>query len=212
VPTQNVGPIWHDDYASIMTWQAFTANGANYIGYASVLVGNLLADTQPTPRAGYIKSGTRNLSRTAYAALRGWAMHNGVMVAMGAWAAGSIMVADNDDGSTFRIYDVRGEFPRYWDDARGLDLGRAFGAWQRGSLGVGDDGNNVATMRFGGSTLAEVYGYDAVTLEQLNASYPTRAFLGSDTPASGDGGYNTSTPYWGVSRPTNVPLLATVKF
>jgi hypothetical protein len=50
LPTTNIGAIWHDDYNSIMTWQVFSANGANYTGYASVLVGNLLMDTQPTPR------------------------------------------------------------------------------------------------------------------------------------------------------------------
>jgi len=130
LPASNIGPIWHDDYNSLMTWQVFNANGANYTGYASILVGSLLADTQPTPRRGYVKSGVTNLSRTAYAALRGWAMHNGVLVAAGVWAAGAIAMKDNADGTTFTVYDVRGEFPRFWDDARGADPLRGFGTFQ----------------------------------------------------------------------------------
>lgn len=130
LPTKNIGPIWHDDYASWMVWQEFTANGANYRGYASQLIGRLLLDTQPTPRAGYIKSGVQNLSRVTYAALRAWAMHNGLMVAPGVWAAGAIQCADNADGTTFRIYDVRSEFFRALDDGRGVDAGRVFGSSQ----------------------------------------------------------------------------------
>lgn len=134
LPAQNIGPIWHDDYNSVMTWQTFNANGAAYVGYASTLIGNLLQDTQPTPRTGYIKSGTQNLSRTTYAALRAWAMHNGLMVALGTWVAGALMVADNADGTTFRIYDVRGEFLRNWDDGRGANAGRTFGSAEAATI------------------------------------------------------------------------------
>lgn len=130
LPTKNIGPIWHDDYADWMTWQTFNQNGANYTGYASRLIGGLLLDTQPTPRAGYIKSGVQNLSRTTYAALRAWAMHNGLMVAPGVWSAGTIQCADNADGTTYRIYDVRGEFLRAFDDNRGVDVSRQFGTNQ----------------------------------------------------------------------------------
>lgn len=130
LPVADIGPLWHDDYNSIMTWQVFNANGATYTGYASVLVGSLLADTQPTPRLGYVKSGSNNLSRATYAALRGWAMHNGIMVAEGVWAAGTIAVKDNVDGTTFTAYDVRGEFSRFWSDGRGVNLGRGFGTWE----------------------------------------------------------------------------------
>ncbi|MFM5431378.1 hypothetical protein ACET9P_10855 [Aeromonas veronii] len=131
LPTSNIGPIWHDDYADWMTWQTFNQNGANYTGYASRLIGSLLLDTQPTPRSGYIKSGVQNLSRVTYAALRAWAMHNGIMVAPGVWAAGAVQCADNADGTTFRIYDVRAEFLRALDDGRGVDQGRSFGSWRK---------------------------------------------------------------------------------
>lgn len=178
LPTQNVGPIWHDDYNSVMTWNVFNSNGANYTGYASVLVGGLLIDTQPTPRAGYIKSGIANLSRTAYAALRGWAMHNGIMVAAGTWAAGAIAVKDNADGTTFTAFDVRGEFPRFWDDARGIDSGRVFGsaqldalqghfhnAYYKAATTVGTGGNTYAEHVTSGNTLGPITDMirDAIT-------------------------------------------------
>ncbi|MEF2146636.1 MAG: hypothetical protein V3573_14415 [Desulfovibrionaceae bacterium] len=130
LPTQDIGPIWHDVYNSIMTWQVFNANGANYIGYASVLIGAPIFDAQPTPRAGYIKSGTSNLSRVAYSALRNWAIHNGIFVEKEFWVAGTVAVRDNEDGITFTIYDLRGEFFRAGDDGRGIDVGRILGSWQ----------------------------------------------------------------------------------
>ena len=39
-------------------------------------------------------------------------------------------MADNPDGVTFRAFDVRGEFPRFWDDGRGVDAARVFGSGQ----------------------------------------------------------------------------------
>ncbi|BEV07967.1 hypothetical protein [Methylophilus sp. DW102] len=185
LPSSNIGPIWHDDYNSIMTWQAFTANGAAYTGYASVLVGSLLLDAQPTPRTGYVKNGTSNLNRTTYAALRGWAMHNGVMVALGVWSAGMIAVADNGDGTTFRIYDVRGEFPRFWDDGRGVDSGRVWGSGQADMLKAHDHP---------GGTSPYTGGY-------VNAS------------GTGPNGYNNVGSTGGSeTRPRNVAMLGAVKF
>lgn len=188
LPTSNIGPIWHDDYNSVMTWQAFTANGATYTGYASVLVGSLLLETQPTPRPGYVKSGVTNLSKTAYAALRGWAMHNGIMVASGVWAAGTIAVSDNVDGTTFKLYDVRGEFPRFWDDGRGVDAGRAFGSAQA-------DANKSHSHHYRTSNAAAGVAAAAVRASTLGDSAMT-------TESDGDA----------EARPRNVALLACIKY
>lgn len=211
LPVTNIGPIWHDDYNSIMTWQAFTANGASYTGYASVLVGNLLLDTQPTPRAGYIKSGVANLSRTAYAALRGWAMHNGIMVAAGTWAAGTIAVKDNADGTTFTAFDVRGEFPRFWDDGRGIDSGRVVGSWQKGTLvaidtptfavwGVSSDVDGQSAQSIVGADNYVLANYSGASLAGANSSGANSALPGNEEGWSG------------VSRPRNVALLACIKY
>jgi len=136
LPSTNIGPIWHDLFNSLMTWQSFTANGAAYTGYASQFVGRVEMDTQPTARAGYVLCGSQSLSlsRTQYAALRAWGLHNGRFVASDAWVAGTLLMADNPDGVTFRAFDVRGEFPRFWDGGRGIDAARVFGTWQANDL------------------------------------------------------------------------------
>jgi phage-related tail fiber protein len=64
--------------------------------------------------AGWLKMNGASLSRTTFAALFG---------AIGT-AFGSA------SSSTFSLPDVRGEFPRFWDDGRGVDPGRNVGTWQ----------------------------------------------------------------------------------
>ncbi|MCD1265528.1 hypothetical protein B5M44_20700 [Shinella sumterensis] len=129
LPTSDVGPIWHADYASVMTWQVFNANGAAYTGYASSGIGMPFMDGRSTARTGYLKRNGASLSKTTYAALWAWAQHNGRVVAIGDWAAGAYVFADNGNG-TFKLPDNRGEFERLWDDGRGVDTGRTFGSSQ----------------------------------------------------------------------------------
>lgn len=189
LPASNIGPIWHDDYNSIMTWQAFTANGAAYTGYASILVGGLLMDTQPTSRVGYVKSGTTNLNRNTYAALRGWAMHNGIMVASGVWAAGTIAMCDNVDGTTFKVFDVRAEFPRFFDDGRSIDVGRVFGS-------------NQAATEIGTGVFQAAY----ILYTNADNYRP-----GNNISRDGDAGYSGPEGFVSV-RPRNVALLSSIKF
>ena len=191
LPVSNIGPIWHDDYASVMTWQAFTANGATYTGYASQFVGTIFADTQATPRPGYVKSGSDALSRTQYAGLRNWAMHNGVMVASGTWAAGTIAMKDNADGLTFTVFDVRGEFPRFWDDGRGSDVGRLLGSWQPDEL---RSHTHDLPIEYGGN-------------QDLLAVVATNHIDEKISPLAKTG--NTG---GAETRPRNVAFLASVKF
>lgn len=86
-------------------------------------------NTAPT---GYLKANGAAVSRTTYAAL---------FAAIGTtWGAG-------DGVSTFNIPDLRGVFVRGWDDARGIDSGRAFASYQDQdnaphSHGISDPGHN----------------------------------------------------------------------
>lgn len=131
LPLADRGPIWHDGNNSLMTWQAFTANGANYNGYASVQIGHILAERQPTPRLGRVKVASGNLSKTVgmTARLWQWALHNGLVVPLANWSPGILFYADNADG-TFRVPDIRGDWDRYWSDGSSVDAGRLFGSWQ----------------------------------------------------------------------------------
>lgn len=112
LPTENIGPIWHDDYADVMTWRTIGA----YTGYASVN----LAVVSHCAAASAVPPGwrTRNgalLSRTTYAAL---------------YAALGTTYGAGDGATTFALPDDRGYFDRGWDDGRGIDSGRVFGSYQ----------------------------------------------------------------------------------
>lgn len=161
LPGSDIGPIWHADYADIMIWQTFNANGASYTGYASVNIGQPRLEMMASPRAGYIKRNGASLSKTTYAALWNWAKHSGLVVALGSWTAGTGFFADNGDG-TFKIPDVRGEHPRYADDGRGVDAGRAVGSWQDSAIkahthGVNDPTHAHYTANGGGNTQRLVF-------------------------------------------------------
>lgn len=203
LPTSNVGPIWHDDYNSLMTWQSFTANGASYTGYASQFVGRIEMDTQPTSRPGYRRVGSETLalSRSQFAALRAWGLHNGRFVAVGVWQSGTLLMADNPDGVTFRAFDVRGEFPRLWDDGRGVDAGRTFGSAQ------GDAIRNITGW---------FTGVDDV---QTDGAFYKGANINTDASAPGGNlsplvGFDASraVPTAGENRPRNVAFSAQLKF
>lgn len=133
LPTSNVGPIWHEDYAGVMTWQVFNANGASYTGYASLHIGDMVVSGQSTAKPGTLKFNGADISATTYAPLYHWAKHNGVLVASGSWAVGRALYRENGDG-TFRVPDLRGIFMRSWADGSSTDSGRAFGSDQAHAL------------------------------------------------------------------------------
>lgn len=186
LPTEDIGPIWHAHYNSIMTWQVFDYPGGFNYGYASQYIGELRMETQPTPRTGYIASGSTH-PRATFPQLRNWAIHNGIMVEEGAWAAGTIAMYDNLDGVSFTVFDVRGEFPRFLDGGRGVDLARAFGSWQNMELQLHDHPYFAATSQFPQS--------------------------GSNTPCfTSNQLANTGATGGAETRPRNTALLATIKF
>lgn len=69
-----------------------------------------------TPPPGYVKANAPEVSRAAYA----WA-----------FAKYGTKYGAGDGVNTFILGpDLRGEFPRGWDDGRGVDPGRGLGTWQ----------------------------------------------------------------------------------
>lgn len=69
--------------------------------------------------AGWLKCNGAAVSRTTYARLFSWL---GTLYGAG------------DGSTTFNLPDMRGLFPRAWDDGRGMDPGRALGVYQDISL------------------------------------------------------------------------------
>lgn len=188
LPTSNIGPIWHADYASIMTWRAFTDLGAAYTGYASADIGDLVLLGTFSARAGTVKMNGASLSKTQYAALWNWAVASGLSLATGSWVAGTFRFGDNADG-TFRLPDLRGEFLRGADDGRGVNSGRVTGSWE-----------------------------DHMYQTHIhNVSVPNGAGLGwGDGGSAGNVSRDTSAPTTGnfgsETRPRNVALLYAIKF
>ena len=137
------------------------------------------AGTNETIPSGWIKANGAEVSRTVYANL---------FAAIGtAWGAGN-------GSTTFNVPDLRGEFLRGWDDARGIDTGRALASQQAGqnlSHNHGHDGYFVSSYTtydgdVDGSTAAT--GYDKTTIA------------------------GTIYSQGGEFRPRNMPAIALIKY
>ena len=77
--------------------------------------GTIVSFSASSPPTGYLKANGAAVSRTTYAAL---------------FAAIGTQYGAGNGSTTFNVPDLRGEFIRYWDDARGVDTGRTFGSFQ----------------------------------------------------------------------------------
>lgn len=109
--------------------------GGNELKRASNLVGMVAMFVGTTPPAGWIKLNGATLTRASYPDLWAYAQASGSIVAEASWAANSGKFSTGNTTTTFRIPDLRGEFPRFWDDARGVDSGRALGVTQAAYAG-----------------------------------------------------------------------------
>lgn len=213
LPSSDEGPIWHADYNSVMTWQTFNANGASYTGYASVDIGRPLQDGRSTPRTGELKRNGASLSKTTYAALWNWALHNGRVVALGSWTAGAFVFADNGDG-TFKIPDNRGEFERGWDDGRGTDSGRTFGSWQDHLI---ESHTHTGTAQSAGAHTHTFWvGQSPGSSESFDTDTSGNGNLGDQKTTSSNGAHthtlSINATGGSETRSRNVALLYTIKF
>lgn len=140
----------------------------------------------------------------ANSAPTGWLSANGSLVSRVTYARlfsriGTTFGA-GDGSTTFALPDMRGEFVRGWDNGRGVDSGRAFGSWQKGSVIVGDDGVagiNVASYNVADKTIV---GLDLGGSETYQISTATGlSELRGNT-------------FYGYARPRNYALLYCIKF
>jgi microcystin-dependent protein len=76
------------------------------------MIGMFATSNAPT---GWLKANGAAVSRTTYAAL---------------FNAIGTFYGTGNGSTTFNLPDLRGEFPRFWDDARGVDTGRGIGTAQ----------------------------------------------------------------------------------
>ena len=153
-------------------------------------VGLFAMDYAPT---GWLKANGAAVSRTLYARL---------------FAAIGTRCGAGDGYSTFNLPDLRGEFPRFWDDGRGVDAGRTFGTAQYDAV----------------QNWEAVFTYQRAQVkntEKISGAIRLESEQGTGTAQQG-GSWATSHAHIGPSvnnaartapetRPRNVALLACIK-
>lgn len=137
-------------------------------------------NTAPT---GWLKANGAAVSRTTYAPL---------------FAAIGTTFGSGDGSTTFNLPDLRGEFLRGWDDARGVDSGRSFASAQS-SQNLSHNHTLTQNGIFDGGGSA--WGIP-VTNTGGNANAPTG---GVPVVSMGTNGGTEA-------RPRNISLLACIKF
>lgn len=144
------------------------------------LVAMFARDSAP---AGWLKANGAAVSRMTYAAL---------------FAAIGTTFGVGDGSTTFNLPDMRGEFPRGFDDGRGVDAGRVFGSAQQDAF----QGHRHLQSQ-GGALSTAVNAAGAYIVGNQNTS---------ETQAT------TTDPVYGTvrqaseTRPRNIALLACIKF
>lgn len=189
--------IWVRCYTST-AWTPWvkqaTANDLETISTPAGLVAFFARNSAPT---GYLKANGAAISRATYATL---------------FAAIGTTFGGGDGSTTFNVPDLRGEFARGWDDARGIDAGRGFGSFQKGTfhnIGSGPVVDCVSdySISNGGAAAAADLGLDTgVPSDYPNARYGSAGTVGpTGAPMYTDASY-------GVTRPRNIALLACIKY
>jgi phage-related tail fiber protein len=148
-----------------------------------------------SPPSGYLKANGAAVSRTTYAAL---------------FTAIGTTFGAGDGSTTFALPDLRGYFVRGWDDARGIDSGRAFGSNQADS--------NLSHTHTGSTNTTGAHTHSANTQYTGsgtgNLIDSGRQAYAAATTSAGDHSHTLSINSDGgtESRPKNVALLACIKF
>jgi microcystin-dependent protein len=169
------------------TGQAITTDGSGTLAWSAAVAppGSIIWHSASTAPTGYVKANGANLSRSTYAAL---------------FAVIGTTYGVGDGSTTFAVPDLRGEFPRGWDDGRGIDSGRAIGTAQAQAIESHLHAYTTAYSLGNG-----VAGFDgtAITGNSAVASYTAHAAIPPQNTGS-TGGTET--------RPRNIALLACIKF
>lgn len=139
----------------------------------AVPAGTIITVAKNTAPSGYLKANGALLSRTTYAAL---------------FAQIGTTFGAGDGSTTFALPDLRGYFPRGWDDGRGIDTSRVFGSLQ-------DDGQDTN-------------GYIITNVQNRNNwAYGTGSTQGGNLIT----GYSVAASAQ-ETRPKNIALLYCIKY
>lgn len=148
------------------------------------------------PPTGWLKANGAAVSRTTYASL---------------FAAIGTTFGVGNGTTTFNVPDMRGEFPRGWDDGRGVDTGRAFGSAQ--------SGQNLAHTHTGSTDSAGAHTHTTAVLTTANPSLAGTGGSGAQVVSGNTSSAGAHTHTLTIAsdggteaRPRNIALLACIKF
>ena len=177
------------------------------VGIEGVPTGAFVFFAMNTPPTGWLKANGAAISRTTYSAL-----FDAIGTTFGA----------GDGSTTFNLPDMRGEFPRGWDDGRGVDSGRSFGSAQLDQMqritGESGRGGNAS-----GSTMGLFRtDWDGAGAIRSSSDQTTRGATSTtggpnkrirfefDSAFSPNARVSSTTS--GETRSRNIALLACIKF
>ena len=218
-PAPISGMMWlDDDTPSASIWTLKMYDGADWIeiGRLNVttniftvaegsMVGQIALFPANVAPGGWLKANGVILSRATYSSLWAFANASGNIVSDATWAAanGPTGSFSTGDGSTtFRVPDLRGEFLRCWDDARGVDSGRAIGSFQADAM-QGHLHQPLTGSTFWGN------GGSVGSAQPVGNTF---AVTGGTTGTAVTDGTNGTPRTAAETRPLNFALLACIKF
>jgi phage-related tail fiber protein len=110
-----------------------------------------------------------------------------------------------DGSTTFNVPDLRGEFIRAWDDARGVDSGRSFGSAQADEFKLHGHPSRRATQ----APISNDTGGGGLMIDSNGTHANRSAYTG--TPANVDGQHIGGSG-GSETRPRNIALLSCIKY
>jgi microcystin-dependent protein len=186
IDTSGSDAVWKKRNAANSAWITIgTFAGAGLSLGGAVPAGSIQFFAGSAAPDGYLKANGALISRTTYANL---------------FTAIGTTFGVGDGSTTFAVPDLRGEFARGWDDARGIDSGRAFGSAQADAFQghfhtlVGNNNTNAGSngARLG-DTGSNITNNDSVRAPRSDGT--------NGTPRTA-----------AETRPRNIALLAIIKF
>lgn len=166
-----------------------TARGNDFCPHGMVIT--FAGDFAP---AGWLKANGAAVSRTVYAKL---------------FAAIGTRYGAGDGHSTFNLPDFRGEFPRYWDDGRGVDVGRVLGTLQLDAI---QRHNHYLGTSSGENLNNGLPGVDDKYWQMNGGNYaPATGHIAITHDTGTDAYGRVGGRFAGETRPRNIALLACIK-
>ncbi|MDX1070531.1 tail fiber protein [Sinorhizobium medicae] len=161
--------------AARTTLDVYSKSEVDGLASSSTPAGTVIFYAKSTAPTGYLKANGAAVSRTTYADL---------------FAVIGTTFGTGDGSTTFNLPDLRGEFVRGWDDARGADSGRVFGSAQADEIQSHLHTVNPPSTATSSDTHAHTYSGSTNTTgaHAHSVAYQDRGFSGGTINNAESGG------------------------